>query len=659
MTAWKRLDKEMIGLAATCAIGVTIVDAVLLELRRDYFTGGFLSEDSATAWSDRLAFLAGSVASDAALVILGVASALLLAGRLQLGRAARWFLAVILGAGPLLVASAIEYQVVAQLGDAFDFHLMFDLVGGRPSEILAVAAGHLWAPVFVLAAGLAAVVISTALLQRWSGLGSRRQLIGPLVRQLVVITLAGLALTTTLRVLSDVLDYGLRRKPSGQALGALVGAVTDVDRDGYGLLSRPPDQAPFDPAIYPYALDIPGNGVDEDGVGGDLPPGPLYTVLDDTPPRFLRTPDIVFVMLESFRGDLVGQHVNGREVTPTLNRLAREGASSADAYSHNGYTVQSRFHALSGTLMPGLSKTALIDDFKANGYRVAYFSGQDESFGSRDYEVGLQRADTFYDARQDVGRRFSTFTTPGSLGVPADVVVERVSRFLAATSNHQPLLIYISLYDTHFPYHHDAVPVSISHARLQPGDIVPRNASVLREMYANTAAYVDATVGRVLSLVGDVRGVDPAVLVMADHGESLFDEGFLGHGYALNRAQTRIPFVVNGLPLTMCEPVGQSDVRAALRDALSRAETDPHPRFSPCAGHSVFQYLGDIRRPRQIALTRADSFIAYDFRRRRVLTPAGANAPADLSASDQANLFELVHTWERMMLAAYSAGVRQ
>jgi hypothetical protein len=90
---------------------------------------------------------------------------------------------------------------------------------------------------------------------------------------------------------------------------------------------------------------------------------------------------------------------------------------------------------------------------------------------------------------------------------------------------------------------------------------------------------------------------------MSDHGESLFDEGFLGHGYALNEIQTRIPFIVANLPLVVREPFGQADLRGAIDAAL---RVDPGvaavPRLEPAPAHEVFQYLGTIDRPRQIAL---------------------------------------------------------
>ena len=44
--------------------------------------------------------------------------------------------------------------------------------------------------------------------------------------------------------------------------------------------------------------------------------------------------------------------------------------------------------------------------------------------------------------------------------------------------------------------------------------------------------------------IDDAPGAPNRGSIRADHGESLFDEGLLGHGYALNDMQTRIPVVM-------------------------------------------------------------------------------------------------------------------
>ena len=67
-----RLRREGLSLVALGTLIATALDAVLLQIRRSYFTGGFLSRDSATEWADRLLFAVGSLALDAVGAALGV-----------------------------------------------------------------------------------------------------------------------------------------------------------------------------------------------------------------------------------------------------------------------------------------------------------------------------------------------------------------------------------------------------------------------------------------------------------------------------------------------------------------------------------------------------------------------------------------------------------
>lgn len=649
-----RVGGEALCVSLICATSVTVLDATLLELQRGFFTGGFLAQDSATTWLARIVFTFGSLGLDLVWSSLGVLLAWVIASVSRWGAVARRTLAVGLGAGPLVIASLMEYQVLARLGDAFDLGLMFDLVGRKPGELLAVSWAHLAAPLAVLAAaGLCAVVGLRWLNRRFprghvSVTGSRAVLawcVGALVLT---------AFTTTLRLRSDVQDNGLRRKPAGQVIGALVTWVSDVDRDGYGLLSRPGDPAPFDARVYPYAVDVPGNGVDEDGIGGDLP-------IDDTPaqsPRagvFVRRPPVVLVMLESFRVDLLGMREGGREVTPMLGRLLAGGAAASRAYSHNGYTVQSRHHLFTG----GLDRDArgtLLDDFSGNGYETAYFSGQDESFGGAAFDIGAGRADHFYDARQDRARRYTTFTTAGSLGVSSDVVLERVNAYLSTRNTERPLFLYVNFYDTHFPYSHDGMAPLVSDVRVAQRDIVGHRADAVRRMYHNAAANVDQAVGRLIDAVRTHTEQEPAVIVLADHGESLFEDGFLGHGYVLNDVQTRIPVVAAGIGLDVCEPMGQADIRGAIVEALTRENHGGGPVFRPCEGRLVFQYLGTLSRPRQIAHTGLSRRLIYDIRTNRVqLDDTGWRAVSDLDDATRAAWLALVHQWERVRASGAAA----
>jgi glucan phosphoethanolaminetransferase (alkaline phosphatase superfamily) len=644
------------GVTAAAAVTATLFDAVLLHYRRAYFTGGFLARDFVTSPVEAVAFVGGSFFTDAAVAGVIVWAALWLFGRLAVRRHLALAAAFILALLPIFTADFVEYQLITYLGDAFDLRLLFELSGWSTGEVLAVSSAHLSRVAWIVAG--AAIL---AILVLW--LAARRiriplEALGrvpawPSLLLVIAVFFSGATVMTLLRSGSDVLDNGLRRKPTGRLLGSVVEAATDLDRDGYGMLGRPDDPSLFDERVRPYALDVPGNGVDEDGVGGDLP-ADVTPYTEGAPFVAWRSkPDVVLIVLESFRADVRGAHLGGKPVTPVLDSLAAKGIAPVHAYSHNGYTVQSRRHIFSGSVADIRRDNTLIDDFKRQGYEVAYFSGQDESFGGPQQGVGFDRADVAYDARTDRERRYSEFTTAGSLAVPYGVVQERVAAFLDGRRNDRPLFLYVNFHDTHFPYHHRAIQPLLEAPIVSQSNIAPGRAGELREMYMNTASNVDHSIGEVVAHARLALGREPGVIVLSDHGESLFDEGFLGHGYSLNDAQTRIPLVVSNLPIAIEEPFAQADLRDAIAAALARnPDTERKPTLTTSPSRTVFQYLGMITRPAQIALTGLDGRIAYDFREGRARVGGDEwQRPEDLNAEQRSAFLNLIQTWERMMLA--------
>jgi hypothetical protein len=558
---------------------------------------------------------------------------------------------------PAITIDFLNYELGVLLGDAFDLVLAFEISGRSLTEVVAVAGPHLVAPVLLILGAAVFLLLSVWLFKRyvpgWRPLPRADRRVGYLLQAGALVGLSILVICVA-RISSDTLDYALQQKPSGNLAGAIGNYLSDIDGDGYGIVRRPPDPGPFDANVVPYALEIPGNGVDENGVGGDLPSGlPQYREKPGEAARWAHRPNVILIVLESFRADLIGATFNGREVTPILNRLAREGVSASLAFSHNGFTAPSRRHMFRGSVANIRGDKSLVDDFKANGYRVAVFSAEDTSFGGPKFDVGFSRADVAYDARVEPKLRYTTFTTAGSIALPYQVMVKRISAFFESRNDPRPLFMHINLQDAHFPYHHSQIKPLINGEPLLRNDIRPERREALWATYLNTAANVDRAVGEILATakrsLGDPK---PGILITSDHGESLFDDSFLGHGIALTDVQLRVPLIVVNLPAVIKQPIGHAQLRDVIWDALEALPEGPgRPQVKDAPDAFVFNYLGDFRYPRQISLRRLGGRTIYDFRTRRFRLPDGTwQHPENLDENSRRAFLELVHLWERMVL---------
>ena len=162
-----------------------------------------------------------------------------------------------------------------------------------------------------------------------------------------------------------------RRKPSYRLISMSLDKLSDIDFDGFGSFSYPKDKAIFNASIYPGALDIPGNGIDEDGFLGDAV---ICAVANDTlagiRPR--QGKNIVLIVLESARADLLDQKINGHYVTPVMREIAKNGVSIKNAYSHTGYTTTSIKAIFNRGLVKNKDNITLIEVSASGGLPSVY-----------------------------------------------------------------------------------------------------------------------------------------------------------------------------------------------------------------------------------------------------------------------------------------------
>ena len=103
-------------------------------------------------------------------------------------------------------------------------------------------------------------------------------------------------------------------------------------------------------------------------------------------------------------------------------------------------------------------------------------------------------------------------------------------------------------------------------------------------------------------------------MILGDHGESLFEDGFLGHGHAINEAQTHIPLLFSDPNLEIREAIGQVDVaEMTIRSAFGLTNRWTNP------DKTVFQFVGSLSLPALIGHVKyGGDRVIFDFRSEQV-----------------------------------------
>jgi lipoteichoic acid synthase len=236
-----------------------------------------------------------------------------------------------------------------------------------------------------------------------------------------------------------------------------------------------------------------------------------------------RRRNLIMVMVESLQAFPLGLVVNGKEVTPHLNRLARRSITFDHFYDQtwHGVTSDGEFTSLQSLhpLPDGGVPTrygdhhffALPSVLDANGYSTVSahgFSGAIWMMATAHRNYGFERSyfsETF-DQAERIGMGLSD----------ASFFRQMLPRL---TGEHQPFMAYLVTLSTHFPFR---LPPDLADSSLG----VP--AGTLVGAYLQSVHQFDKALGEFLAGLEDRGLLDRSVLVLyGDHG-AFGDEAALG-----------------------------------------------------------------------------------------------------------------------------------
>jgi choline-sulfatase len=252
-------------------------------------------------------------------------------------------------------------------------------------------------------------------------------------------------------------------------------------------------------------------------------------------------PDILIVTVDTLRFDHLSINGDPRPITPRIDRLLSQGVRFTQARTVEPLTspaLCSLFTSLPphahGSTRNGLRMRSGLDSLPrtlaARGYKTAAFVS---NWTLRNKLSGLgEHFETYQEVLTEkrwMGMLRGETSAPG--------LTRRVLEWLDAqppSGSRPPLLIWVHYSDPHAPYELRAAGAKALG--------IDTSASVsARDRYATEVAYTDTAIGELLDGVAQRGMRDPLVIFSADHGESLGENGYWGHGNNLREPGLRIP----------------------------------------------------------------------------------------------------------------------
>ena len=265
---------------------------------------------------------------------------------------------------------------------------------------------------------------------------------------------------------------------------------------------------------------------------------------------------VIVIVLESLRADLLRDHP---EAMPFLSSLARESVVFEKAYAPatqsdlSDIAIWYSRHALYGERRRGYPVnapwrgTSAFEYFKAQGYRTAYFSSQNEEWGGMIRWMKLPAVDAFFDAenlidpqRGDSGsaqlvlqQAKAEYTQSGK--VPDYRTLELAGDWLERNAR-QSFFMGMNLQNTHFAY-------LIPRGGVEPFQPAERGLTdvfsgwpkertpFVRNRYLNAVFNMDALIASFAQRMRAAGIWDRSiVLFVGDHGEAFGEHGYFTHG---------------------------------------------------------------------------------------------------------------------------------
>jgi len=313
--------------------------------------------------------------------------------------------------------------------------------------------------------------------------------------------------------------------------------------------------------------------------------------------------NVVVVLIDSLRADQIRATGGTREVMPAVEALGREGCVFTDCVtpaSHTDYAcpaVFSSHYPLRARDVyrypknPPYPRVMIYDVLKALGWRTALFSSQNEEWGQMMNYLDTGGLDVIFHSKTAGISEKRIDGRPAFAGALDDsVTIAEALKWIDADAG-APFFLYLNLQNSHLPYE---VPPEFPRRfspkeldfKISIGWFPQEKAAIVKDVYSDSLAYVDAQLDRLLRRLKERGEWDRTVVVVSgDHGEAFYEHGSAAHANGVFQEVIHVPLVVRAPGLEARRdgrPAHLLDVAPGVFELLG---LPVHPSFQ---GESLF-----------------------------------------------------------------------
>jgi arylsulfatase A-like enzyme len=355
-----------------------------------------------------------------------------------------------------------------------------------------------------------------------------------------------------------------KNAPLGKIALAVLRRASDHDKDGFSATYGGGDCNDHDPHVNPNAIDVPGNGVDEDCSGADTPAAVEEhedAASAHVTPKPKRTFNVILLTVDTLRPDLGFMNYD-KPTSPNLDKIAEKATIFERAYSMASYTGKAV-----GPMLIGKYPSETLTDF--SHFNTYFESNVFVAERLRDAGVRTFAGMCHWYFRNPTGLKqgfevWDTSAIPPGMGDNDNVVtsdrmadlalklLQRPENTLGA-ANEDPaadsdagdadkkpsthrFFAWFHFFDPHAQY----VPHEGSPDFNGKGPVGSQRAIYDQEVW-----YTDKHIGRVLDYVASQPWAeDTAIVMTADHGEAFYEHNMMRHGSEIWDELVHVPLFV-------------------------------------------------------------------------------------------------------------------